>query len=445
MIIQSSNMPIKRILKALIQSSLEAADSDNAMKQSIIRKDNQLCVNRFRYELSKYQKVVCVGAGKASGHMARTLEKILGAELEGGLIIVKDGYRASTNKIRLVEASHPLPDARGVRSTKQILKIVKTLTKQDLLIVLLSGGASSLLCAPAIGLTLTDKRRTTNMLLRCGATIHELNTVRKHLSAVKGGQLAQATSVKFLTLIMSDVLGDDLATIGSGPTVPDPTTFEEAKTILKHYQVWSRVPERVRKHLDQGIRGYVPETWKSRTRHSSRSRSIILANNKTAIDGMATEAKRLGLRPYILKTPLKGEAKDLGTILGAMAKDIRVFGNPVRPPACLIAGGEPTVTVTGRGKGGRAQECVLAAAQQLAGLPNVVVAGFGTDGTDGPTGVAGAMVDGKTLQRAKKKSTSIENKLKEHDSHTFFNQVGGHIITGPTHTNVNDIYLILAL
>ena len=203
------------------------------MKQSIIRKDDQFCVNTVRYDVSKYQRVVCVGAGKASGHMAGTLEQILGEHLEGGMVIVKDGYGAPTQKIRLIEASHPLPDARGVRATNQILNIVKTLTKQDLLIVLLSGGASSLLCAPTLGLTLSDKRRTTNMLLRCGATIHELNTVRKHLSAVKGGQLAQATSAKILTLIMSDVLGDDLATIGSGPTVPDPTTFQEAKTILK--------------------------------------------------------------------------------------------------------------------------------------------------------------------------------------------------------------------
>ncbi|MGV7229396.1 MAG: glycerate kinase type-2 family protein [Nitrospirales bacterium] len=445
MIIQTSNRPIKRILKALIQSSLEAADSGNALKQSIIRKDHQLCVNMVRYDLSKYQRVVCVGAGKASGHMARTLEKILGEHLEGGLVIVKDGYGAPTQKIRLVEASHPLPDVRGVCATNQILKIVGSLTKNDLLIVLLSGGASSLLCAPAPGLTLTDKRRTTNLLLRAGATIHDINTVRKHLSTVKGGQLAQATSAKILTLIMSDVLGDDVATIGSGPTVSDPTTFEEAKMILKHHHIWSNVPERVRNHLVQGIRGHLPETWKSRTRHSLRSRSIILANNQTALDGMTKEAKRLGLRPYILEAPLQGEAKDLGAILGAMAKDIRDFGNPVRPPACLIVGGEPTVTVTGKGKGGRAQECVLAASQELAGLPNVVVAGFGTDGTDGPTDVAGAMVDGKTIQRAKKKLISIENILDRHASYTFFNQVGGHIITGPTKTNVNDIYLILVL
>ena len=425
----------------LIQSSLEAADPGNAMKRTIIRKTNELCINKVRYDLAKYQRIVCVGAGKSSAHMAQTLEEILGQYLESGMVIVKDGYGIPTQTIRVVEANHPIPDSRGSRATKQILQIVKGLTKKDLLIVLLSGGASSLLCAPAPGLTLQDKRRTTNLLLRCGATIHELNTVRKHLSLVKGGLLAQSTSAKILTFMMSDVLGDDQPTIGSGPTVPDPTTFTEAKEILENYQIWKNIPTRVRNHLEHGICGSVPETWKSKT----RSHSIVLANNQTAIDGMAKEAKRLGLRPCILETPLQGEAKDLGTILGAMAKDIREFGNPVRSPACLIVGGEPTVTVTGKGKGGRAQECVLAAAQELTGLTNVVVAGFGTDGTDGPTEVAGALVDDKTVQRAKKKGLSIESSLEKHDSYTLFKNVGGHIITGPTKTNVNDIYIILAL
>ncbi len=429
----------------LIQSSLEAADPGNAMKRTIIRKSNELCIKKVRYDLATYQRIVCVGAGKSSAHMARTLEEILGQYLGSGMVIVKDGYGIPTQKIRVVEANHPIPDSRGSRATKQILKIVKGLTQKDLLIVLLSGGASSLLCAPAPGLTLQDKRRTTNLLLRCGATIHELNTVRKHLSLVKGGLLAQSTSAKILTLIMSDVLEDVLPTIGSGPTVPDPTTFTEAKEILENYQIWEKIPTRVRNHLEQGICGSIPETWKSKTRPPSRSHSIVLANNQTAIDGMAKEAKRLGLRPCILETPLQGEAKDLGAILGAMAKDIREFGNPVRSPACLIVGGEPTVTVTGTGKGGRAQECVLAAAQELAGLTNVIVAGFGTDGTDGPTEVAGALVDEKTVQRAKKKGLSIENSLEKHDSYTLFKKIGGHITTGPTKTNVNDIYIILAL
>ncbi len=445
MIIETSNVRMNRRLKALIQSSLTAAAPAEVMKQSITRKNHLLFVHNIQYDLSLYQQIVCVGAGKASGHMAQSLEQILGKYLEDGIVVVKDGYGTHTKKIQIIEASHPLPDARGVRAAKQILKISQSLTKQDLLIVLLSGGASSLLCAPAPGQTLADKQRTTNILLRCGANIHELNTVRKHLSVIKGGQLAQATSAKILTVIISDVLGDDLATIGSGPTIPDPTTFQDAQTILEQYQIWSNVPELIREHLENGIKGHIPETWKGRSPHSSQYQSVILANNQTAMNGIAKEAERLGLRPYILNTPLQGEAKDLGTILGAMAKDIRKFGNPVRPPACLIAGGEPTVTVTGKGKGGRAQECVLAAAQELAGLTNVIVAGFGTDGTDGPTDVNGAIVDGKTVERAKKKRLSIENFLERHDSYTFFNKIGGHIITGPTQTNVNDIYLAVVL
>ena len=443
--IQTTQPKITRILKTLIQSGLEAADPGKAMEQSIIRKNNQLCVNTVRYDLSQFRKVVCIGAGKSSAHMARRLEQILGNSLEGGMVIVKDGYTAPTKKVQVVEASHPLPDGRGIRATKHILAIAGSLTKQDLLIVLLSGGASSLLCAPAPGITLTDKRKTTNALLRSGATIHELNTVRKHLSVIKGGQLAKTTKAQILTIIVSDVMGDDLATIGSGPTVPDSTTFQDAQTIMKYYQIWNNAPENVRKHLEQGTQGHRPETWKSRRQQSPRNRSIILANNQTAIDGIATAAKRLGLRPSILDFPFQGEAKDLGSILGEMAKDIREFGNPIRPPACLIAGGEPTVTITGKGKGGRAQETVLAAAQELVGLHNIFVAGFGTDGTDGPTDAAGALVDKLTIEEAEKKGIDISQFLNNHDSYNFFKKVGGHIITGPTKTNVNDIYLVLAL
>ncbi len=428
-----------------MQRSLEAVDPEKVLKQSIIRKHHRLFVDKVEYDLSQYERIACVGAGKASGHMAESLERILGTYLESGMIIIKDGTKSTTKKIQIANANHPLPDGRGIRATQKILNIVNSLNINDILIVLLSGGASSLLCAPAQGLTLVDKRRTINMLLRCGASIHELNTVRKHLSNIKGGQLAKATSATLLTLIMSDVMGDDLSTIGSGPTVPDPTTFQEAKSILERYQLWHNVPERIRQHLEQGINGHRPETWKRRSTPSSRCRSFILANIRTAMDGMAKEAKRLGLRPFILDTFLQGEAKDLGAILGVMAKDLREFGNPIGPPACFIAGGEPTVTVKGKGKGGRAQECVLAAAQEISGLKNVLVAGFGTDGTDGPTNAAGAVVDGETVHRGKKKGLSIARSLEKHDSYTFFNTIGGHIITGPTRTNVSDLYLILAL
>ncbi len=445
MIIHAPLSRSTRILKTLIQTGLDAASSSKAITCAMTRKGHQLHVNTIQYNLAAYRRVVCVGAGKASAHMARALEQVLGPFLEGGLVIVKDGYERATKKIEIVEAGHPLPDARSIHTTKRLLNWVQSLNRRDLLIVLLSGGASSLLCAPAHGLTLAEKRRTTDLLLQCGASIQEFNTVRKHLSAIKGGQLAQATSAKILTLIISDVIGDDMSAIGSGPTVPDATTFQEAKSILKRYHLWTKISPNVRKHLGQGLLGRLPETWKRKRNNSPRRHSIILANNHTAITSIAQKVKRLGLHPYILGSPLLGEAHNLGAILGALATDIGTFGNPVRPPACLMAGGEPTVTVKGKGKGGRAQECVLAAAQELAGLPNVIVAGFGTDGSDGPTEVAGAMVDGTTIKRAKKFGLDPFKILRANNSYTFFQQVGGHIITGPTRTNVNDIYFVLVL
>ncbi|MDR4485204.1 MAG: glycerate kinase [Nitrospirales bacterium] len=443
-IIQHANRDTKRILKSLLSAGLNACDPARAIANTLHLTKNRLQVHDLHYDLTRYGRIVCVGAGKASARMARALEQMLGNRLEGGMLIVPDGHGVPCDKVRMFEAAHPAPDGRGVKATKQLLALTQSLSQHDLLIVLLSGGASSLLCAPSIGIALAAKRRTTQLLLRSGATIHEINVVRKHLSAIKGGQLAQATSATILTLIMSDVLGDDLATIGSGPTVTDPSTFQDAIDILQQYSIWRKVSEPVQRHLQQGLTKSLRTPKKPTRRQSLRNRHIVLVNNRQALEGVAKTAKLLGLKPLILPYPLQGEAKEIGSILGGLARDLVEFGNPVHPPVCLIAGGEPTVTVHGKGRGGRAQECVLAAAQELAGLTNVFVAGFGTDGTDGPTDAAGAVVDGKTILRAKKQGLSIEQALHEHDSYTFFQQIGGHIVTGQTGTNVNDIYLIIA-
>jgi hydroxypyruvate reductase len=439
------NTRITSILNKLVTAAIRAADPQEALRATLIRKGKHLKAKGISYDLSQFRRIVCVGAGKASGRMATALEQVLGKTLEGGIVIVKDGYGAPCKKVRILEAAHPVPDGRGVKATKHILSLVQSLTQHDLLIVLLSGGASSLLCAPSTGLTLADKQRTTRLLLRSGATIQEMNVVRKHVSAIKGGQLTQASPAKILTLIISDVLGDDLTTIGSGPTVPDSSTFQDAIDILKHCKIWTKVPIAVQRHLKKGLANTVPETLKPTRQPTSRHRHILLANNRHATEGVAAAARKLKFKPVIFPMPLQGEAKEIGSILGGLARDLVEFGNPVHPPACLIAGGEPTVTVKGKGKGGRAQECVLAAAPKLAGLQNVFVAGFGTDGTDGPTDVAGALVDGKTVERASKKGLDISRLLDNHDSYHFFKNVGGHIITGPTGTNVNDIYLIMAL
>jgi hydroxypyruvate reductase len=377
--------------------------------------------------------------------MAMALEQVLGDALEGGIVIVTDGHKAPCNHIRILEAAHPVPDRRSVKATQGILSLVQSLTPHDLLIVLLSGGASSLLCAPAAGLTLADKQRTTRLLLRSGAAIHDMNVVRKHMSAIKGGQLAQATPATILTFIISDVLGDDLATIGSGPTVPGSSTFQDAIDILKQYKIWSKVPMAVQRHLKKRLASTVPDILKPPRQRTSRNRHIVLANNSHAIKGLAKAARQLKLKPFIMPFPFQGEAKEVGNILGSLGRDLVEFDNPARPPACLIAGGEPTVTIKGNGKGGRVQECMVAAAQELAGLHNIFVAGFGTDGTDGPTDAAGAIVDGTTAERASKKGLDISRVLNNHDSYNFFKHVGGHIITGPTGTNVNDIYFIFAL
>lgn len=443
--IDHPNTQITSILKKLITAAIQAADPQKALRGALIRKGNQLKAGDRSYDLSQFRRIVCVGAGKASGQMALALEQVLGDNLEGGIVIVKDGYEAPCKKVCIVEAAHPVPDRRSVKATKQIVSLVQSLTRHDLLIVLLSGGASSLLCAPSASLTLADKQRTTRLLLRSGATIQEINVVRKHMSAIKGGQLAQATPANILTLLISDVLGDDLAAIGSGPTISDSSTFQDAIDILKQYSIWTTVPVSIQRHLKKGRVSTGSGTLKAPRKGTLRNRQIVLANNQRAIAGVGTEARKLKLKPYILPFPIQGEAKEIGSILGGLAKDLVEFGNPVRPPACLIAGGEPTVTVTGKGKGGRAQECVLAAAQELTGLPHVFVAGFGTDGTDGPTEAAGALVDGKTLERASRKGIDLSLSLDNHDSYHFFKHVGGHIITGPTGTNVNDIYLLFAL
>ncbi len=445
MTINHQNTQIKHCLRPLITQALHAADPQRVLSHAVSRKNNLLKTGGKLYDLKKYHRIVCVGAGKASGHMGAALEKVLGQYLEGGIIIVKDGHRTPTKKIEIIEASHPVPDRRGVKATKKLLSLAQSLTKQDLVIVLLSGGASSLLCAPAEGLTLSDKKWTTQLLLRSGATIQEINIVRKHLSSIKGGQLAQATPATILTLVISDVFGDDLSTIGSGPTYPDPFFFQDAWKILKDRKILSMVPSSVRRHLKQGCQGKIPETLKARKGNTRRRHHEILTNNDKVLLETANALKRMKWHTTVLPFFVQGEAKEVGKLLGKLARDISRGENPFSPPACLIAGGEPTVTVHGKGKGGRAQETVLAAAQEIAGLRNVYVAGFGTDGTDGPTDVAGAVVDGRTLAQARKIGLNGEKALQHNDSYNFFKKAGGHIITGPTRTNVNDIYLVLAL
>jgi hydroxypyruvate reductase len=323
--------------------------------------------------------------------------------------------------------------------------LIQDFTPHDLLFVLLSGGASSLLPAPVPGVTLADKQRTTRLLLRGGATIREINTVRKHLSLLKGGGLAISTKAIISTLVLSDVIGDDLDTIGSGPTAPDSTTFADAIDVLRRYGLWLTVPEAIRHHLLKGRKGGAPETLKPGSRRLLRVQHHIIGNNSGMLRAVIRAAKAAGLHTVPYPTALVGEARQAAHRFACLAKLDSLGRKRSLGPVCVIAGGEPTVTVTGKGKGGRAQEFAAAAAFDLDGLPNVWLAAVGTDGTDGPTDMAGAVVSGQTLARARNLGINFRSALQRHDTYSAFKSLGCHIHTGPTGTNVNDLYLLLLL
>jgi glycerate 2-kinase len=443
--IRLPSSPARPLLKKLIGRGLEAVEASEAVRRAVTRRGDELVISQRRYDLRRYDRVVAVGAGKATAPMARALERCLGSRLHSGLVVVKYGHTVPTTKIVVEEAGHPIPDRAGQRAAARLQSIVTTLTRRDLLIVLLSGGASSLLPAPVKGVTLADKQATTDQLLRCGATIQEINTVRKHLSSLKGGRLAEATRATVVTLILSDVLGDDLSAIASGPTAPDPTTYHEAVGILRRYGIWRTVPARVRQHLLKGQRGLIAETPKPRSSFFRRVQHHLIGSNPIALTAVTCAARDAGLKTLVYSTMLTGEAHTAGSQFGGMARSIVREARPLSRPCCVVAGGETTVTVTGKGKGGRAQEFAVAAAREIVGLQRVWVAAIGTDGTDGPTDVAGAVVDGVTVARAKRLGMDLDCALQHNNTYPALKRLRCHITTGPTGTNVNDLYLLLVL
>ena len=437
--------PTRPLIRKLLAAGLDAADLYRAIIKAVSLRGRSLRVGDKAYDLSRFDRLLVVGAGKASARMAQAIESVLGSRLEGGFVVVKTGHRVPTKRITVAEASHPIPDSAGLCAAEHIRTLVRDLTPRDLAFVLLSGGASSLLPAPVRGVTLADKQQTTHLLLRSGASIGEMNTVRKHLSLMKGGGLALSTKATMVTLILSDVIGDDIATIGSGPTAPDPTTFADAIKVLQRYRIWRAVPGSVRRHLLQGRKGTVPETLKPGSRRLRKVRHTFVGNNRGMLDAVVHAAKRAGLHPLLLSAAITGEARTAGEEFVAFARHLLDKPGRLRRPTCIIAGGEPTVTVTGRGKGGRAQEFAVAAALQLDGLSNIWLAAMGSDGTDGPTDAAGAVVHGSTAAQARKLGIDLRSVLTRHDSFPALQTLGCHIHTGPTGTNVNDLYLLLLL
>ncbi len=435
---------LREAAREIFQAALEAAHPGTAIRRHLRREGDRLLVGDAVYDLSA-GLVYVVGTGKASGAMAAAMEELFGDRIAHGIVMVKDGYGVPTKRIQIWEASHPVPDERGIRGAAAILDLLARVSPEDLVIVLISGGGSALLPAPVEGITLAEKQEVTRQLLACGATIQEINAVRKHTSRIKGGQLARAvTPARSITLILSDVIGDPLDAIASGPTVPDPTTYHEALAILDRYQIRDHVPVAVRRHLEAGARGEVPETPKAHDPCFAKARHVVTGNNLQSLLAAQDRAEGLGFQTLLLTTALRGESREVAQALAAMLLEVQRTGHPLAPPACLLLGGETTVTLRGGGKGGRNQELVLAAAMAIAGAEDLVIFSAGTDGTDGPTDAAGAVADGETCRRAAAAGLDPLRALAENDSYHFFQALGDLIKTGPTLTNVMDVTLLLA-
>jgi glycerate 2-kinase len=430
----------------ILSAALEAVDPIHAVKRHVSLAGDELRIGKRVYDLSEYRNIYIIGGGKAGGSMALAMEEILGEHLTAGLINTKYGYLSETEIVRINEAGHPIPDAAGMSGAREIVEMAAKASEDDLLVCLISGGGSALMTLPVEGITLVDMENLTLALLRCGATINEINAIRKHLSQIKGGNLSRlGYPAEVVSLILSDVVGNPLDVIASGPTVPDSSTFVQAYGIIESYGLLDELPSSIVEHLHKGKEGIIPETPKDGDPVFAKTYNLIIASNEVAAQAAKAKAEDLGFNALLLSTFVEGEAREVAHVFSAIAKEILHSGRPVSPPACVVAGGETTVTIRAEGKGGRNQELALAGALQIEGLDEVMIVTLATDGTDGPTDAAGAIADGSTLQRGMEKGLSASAYLANNDSYHFFEELDDLIITGPTNTNVNDLTFVFVL
>jgi len=432
----------QRILP-ILDAALQAVDPIAAIKRQVHLEGNKLLIGERTYDLDKYQNIYVVGGGKAGGSMAKATEDILGDRVTAGMINTKYGYLADTRIVRINEAGHPLPDAAGMAGAGQMVDLARQASEDDLVVCLISGGGSALMTLPVEGVSLGDMEALTLALLRCGATINEINTIRKHLSQIKGGNLSRAAyPAEVVSLILSDVVGNPLDVIASGPTVPDSSSFAQAWEIVERYDLVDELPTPIIGRLRAGKDGDIPDTPKEGDSLFARTHNLIIGSNEIAAQAALVQAQDAGFHTMLLSTFVEGEAREVAHVFCAIAKEILHSGQPLQRPACVVAGGETTVTIRGEGVGGRNQELALAAAIQLDGLDETVVVALATDGTDGPTDAAGAIADGSTLRRARDKKLLARDYLANNDSYSFFDQLDDLLITGPTNTNVNDLTFV---
>jgi len=434
---------LRQDARQIFNAALTAADAAEAVSRHVKVDGEAIDIDGRLYSLRSYRSIVVVGAGKGSAQMCRGLEELIGDRLSGGIIIVKYGYTVPVKKIAVIEAGHPIPDENGLNATEQVIDLLRQTTSEDLVISLISGGGSALLSSPTDGVSFHEKQEMTELLLKCGAPIREVNAIRKHISKVKGGRVARlAYPSTLISLILSDVVGDAISAIASGPTAPDPSTFSECQVILDRYKLRTKKSGSIARLIDKGSAGEINETPKPGDPIFENVLNVVVGNNRLTVIAAKEQAETLGYSVKVIDDLAEGEATELAVAHAAIVKEIYHSGT-VRRPACVISGGEATVTLRGDGLGGRNQEFALATALELDGLDSVVALIGGTDGTDGPTDAAGGIVDGGTVRRGQTKGLDARDYLSRNDSYHYLQATDDLLVTGPTFTNVMDLRLFI--
>ncbi len=428
-------------------AALQAVDPYPAVQHHMTRTADSLYIAGRTWDLNEVARIIVIAVGKAAVPMARAATATIGGAPLSGIVVTKDGHATHhrlPETLHVIEAGHPIPNAAGLAAAAAVAGMLTTTTPRDRVLLLLSGGASALLPSPVESISLVDLQAVTESLLRAGASIGEINAVRKHLSRLSGGQLARlAQPAPLIALTLSDVVGDPLDVIASGPTAPDPTTYATAQTVLARYNLMEQTPSSILRHLEAGAAGHIAETPKPGDSVFANVSNVIVGSNRLAAQAAIAEAERLGYNTLLLTTLMEGEAREVAKVTAALARGIRAHGDPLQPPACLVWGGETTVTVCGQGKGGRNQELALAAALALEGLLDIALLALATDGTDGPTDAAGAIVDGRTAALARSAGWDPVRTLADNNAYPLLDAIGALLHTGPTGTNVNDIAVLL--
>jgi len=426
----------------IYQSALSAVDSSSCIFNAVSRKNNVLLIDGRTYDLSSYENINLIAFGKAAVPMAQAIDSILADHISDGIVITKYGFGGTLNNVDVLEAGHPLPDENGVIAGIKVRDMLEKSGKNDLVVFLISGGGSALLTLPRKDISVSDIVKLTDDLLRSGATIEELNTVRKHLSAVKGGGLAKLSyPSESISLILSDVVGDSLNVVASGPTLPDSSTFGDFQEIVNRYEL--KISPAVQGLIEDGLDGICEETPKSSAPIFEKAFHYLVGNNSLALSKAGLKASEFGYNTLILTSSLVGEAREIAKVFSSIAKEERSKGGPIPLPACILAGGETTVTINGTGKGGRCQELALSFGIEATGIRGVLMLSAATDGNDGESDASGAFADGETLKDGKEIGLDARIMLRNNNSNSYFKEINDLLITGPTGTNVMDIYMLL--